>query len=252
MKVIKIDNIDDIERIKDSGFLYVKIPENIISLQDAVMKYAEQFFMKPDEDKNTYELDDNFNGYYQMGRKSSTGHTSNNELLTYSPKYKYNNDSLDKYYSAVSNFAREISRRIIKNYMTPDKLEGIINPGYNTLSLIRYREDKSKDIGMDEHTDWGLVTLVYTNGPGLQIKVNDTWHDVPPIDGYFIINIGDITNEITNKEYMSTKHRVLLDGKKITLALFFEPNTECRFVINGKSMNFGEYLQTKYPERDGN
>ncbi len=44
------------------------------------------------------------------------------------------------------------------------------------------------------HTDYGMLTLLMTDGmPGLQICTDgETWRDVPPAEGAFIVNLGDM------------------------------------------------------------
>ena len=52
------------------------------------------------------------------------------------------------------------------------------------------------------------------------------WHDVSPIDGALLVNLGDLTARITNDRWMSTLHRVkppVVDGfvKRRRSAAFF-------------------------------
>lgn len=64
--------------------------------------------------------------------------------------------------------------------------------------------------GMGEHTDFGLVTVLWADQvAGLQVLGTDQrWHDVSPIDGALLVNLGDLTAHITNDHWMSTLHRV--------------------------------------------
>ena len=65
-------------------------------------------------------------------------------------------------------------------------------------------------IGMSEHTDFGIVTVLWADqAPGLQVLDGDgTWHDVSPVDGALLVNLGDLTARLTNDRWMSTLHRV--------------------------------------------
>lgn len=59
------------------------------------------------------------------------------------------------------------------------------------------------------HTDYGVLTLLVTDGtPGLQILKEDGWHEVPPIAGCFIVNLGDMLQCWTSGKFKSTMHRV--------------------------------------------
>lgn len=72
-------------------------------------------------------------------------------------------------------------------------------------------------IGMGEHTDYGIVTILWADRvAGLQVLGADgSWNDVQPADGALLINLGDVTARWTNERWMSTLHRVkppVIDG----------------------------------------
>jgi len=82
--------------------------------------------------------------------------------------------------------------------------------------------------GMGEHTDYGLVTVLWADRvEGLQVLGRDgRWHDVMPAPGALLVNLGDIAARVTNDEWMSTLHRVkppIIDGtiKRRRSAAFF-------------------------------
>ena len=71
--------------------------------------------------------------------------------------------------------------------------------------------------GMGEHTDYGIVTVLWADQvPGLQVLAADgSWHDVSPVDGALLVNLGDVTARLTNERWSSTLHRVkppIVDG----------------------------------------
>jgi isopenicillin N synthase-like dioxygenase len=65
-------------------------------------------------------------------------------------------------------------------------------------------------IGMGEHTDFGIVTLLWADRvAGLQVLDRaGIWHDVSPAPGALLINLGDLTSRWTNERWKSTLHRV--------------------------------------------
>lgn len=65
-------------------------------------------------------------------------------------------------------------------------------------------------IGMGEHTDYGIVTVLWADqAPGLQVLGADgSWHDVQPAPGALLVNLGDLMARWTNERWMSTLHRV--------------------------------------------
>ena len=84
-----------------------------------------------------------------------------------------------------------------------------------------------KGAGVGEHTDYGLLTLLYQDEVGgLQVKHRDTWIDVPYVPGSFVINIGDMLERLTSGRYISALHRVFnTSGRhRISLPFFFDPD----------------------------
>ncbi|MFI7129467.1 isopenicillin N synthase family dioxygenase [Nonomuraea sp. NPDC050153] len=89
-------------------------------------------------------------------------------------------------------------------------------------------------IGMGEHTDYGIVTVLWADQvAGLQVLGRDErWHDVAPADGALLVNLGDLTARLTNDRWMSTLHRVkppIVDGaikRRRSAAFFHDGNPE--------------------------
>jgi isopenicillin N synthase-like dioxygenase len=89
-------------------------------------------------------------------------------------------------------------------------------------------------IGMGEHTDYGFVTVLWADQiPGLQVlDRHGGWHDVTPIDGALLVNLGDLTGRLTNDSWMSTLHRVkppIIDGtivRRRSAAYFHDGNVD--------------------------
>ena len=87
---------------------------------------------------------------------------------------------------------------------------------------------------MGEHTDFGIVTVLWADQvPGLQVLDRDgTWHDVAPADGALLVNLGDLTARLTNDRWMSTLHRVkppVVDGtilRRRSAAFFHDGNVD--------------------------
>lgn len=121
--------------------------------------------------------------------------------------------------------------------------------------------------GMGEHTDFGLVTVLWADQvAGLQVLSKDgVWHDVQPGDGALLINLGDLLARLTNDGWSSTLHRVkppIVDGRvqrRRSAALFFEANADAaigtleQFVdpVHAPAryeepINVGEHIRAKF------
>ncbi len=80
-----------------------------------------------------------------------------------------------------------------------------------------------------EHTDWGSLTMLYQdNCGGLEVRNRDNeWVQAPPIEGAFVLNIGDQLQRWSNDRLVSTPHRVRnRSGKeRYSIATFHNPQS---------------------------
>ncbi len=89
-------------------------------------------------------------------------------------------------------------------------------------------------IGMGEHTDYGIVTVLWADQVrGLQVLGADgSWNDVSPLPGALLVNLGDLTARWTNERWRSTLHRVkppIVDGtiqRRRSAAFFHDGNID--------------------------
>ncbi len=89
----------------------------------------------------------------------------------------------------------------------------------------RMRGIQVGDHNCGAHTDYGCLTILLANSPGLQVLgKNNTWFDAPVIPGAYICNIGDMLQYWSRDAYIATKHRVLTGTPRISLPFFFQPN----------------------------
>jgi len=80
--------------------------------------------------------------------------------------------------------------------------------------------------GVGEHTDYGVLTILRQDGSGgLQVSSRGEWIEAPPIEGTFVVNIGDMLERLTGGLYVSTPHRVRNAGAtgRLSMPFFFDP-----------------------------
>ena len=77
-----------------------------------------------------------------------------------------------------------------------------------------------------EHTEYGLLTLLATDGtPGLEVNVRGEWTDAPADADLLICNLGDMLDRLTGGRFRSTPHRVRNHsrGDRYSLPFFLDP-----------------------------
>ena len=83
-------------------------------------------------------------------------------------------------------------------------------------------------LGAGEHTDWGVLTILLQDDVGgLQAQTKaGKWIDVPPVDGTFVINLGDALEVWADGAFTARPHRVKASKEKdrYSFIIFYNPN----------------------------
>ena len=174
---------------------------------------------------------------------------------------------VDEYFEGVSSLGHRLLRLLaISLGLEEDFFDASFTRPLELMNLNYYHAQKAK-LGCGSHTDYGMVTILRTDGvPGLQVCSDKTrpeglreWIDVDAAEGHFVVNCGDMLERWTNGRYVSNLHRVFnkTGGERVSVAFFFEPNVNATVkptvsVAEGRDgraydpVVYGEWLQQKY------
>jgi isopenicillin N synthase-like dioxygenase len=111
-------------------------------------------------------------------------------------------------------------------------------PGAHTLRLLHYPpcegESGAGPTRAGAHSDYGSITLLFqVEVGGLEVRnASGGWIAAPPIPGTILVNTGDLMERWTNREFVSTKHRVVghpelsASRHRYSAAFFCDPNAD--------------------------
>ncbi|HET6824699.1 MAG TPA: 2-oxoglutarate and iron-dependent oxygenase domain-containing protein [Amnibacterium sp.] len=104
---------------------------------------------------------------------------------------------------------------------------------FTLLKIVRYPGAPDRGQGVGAHRDGGVLTLllVEPGKAGLQVEHNDTWIDVVPEPGAFVVNIGEMLELATGGYLRATLHRVVAPPPgtdRISVPFFFNPALDTR------------------------
>ena len=148
--------------------------------------------------------------------------------------------ALVAYFDEVARLAHRLSSIFaVALELDEDFFEDKTDHSTDTMRVIRYeRQPGSPDplpgqARMGAHTDYGILTVLYADPvPGLEIVGPDgAWQSVVPVEGAYLVNLGDLLAEWTNDRWRSTLHRVVpppagTDGpaRRRSVAFFHDGN----------------------------
>lgn len=244
------------QALRETGFLYIKNHGILENLQNKIFDLAKNFFAEDQETKMQIAMPKAglaWRGYFPVGGELTSGRPDQKEGIYFGTELPPSKEPLHgpnqwprgEKYSALKPAILEYLEKMTKlsqhlmegaalglglprNYFTarftnnPTTLFRIFNYPKHLWS------DAQDEWGVREHTDMGFLTILkQDNSGGLQAKArNGEWIVAPPIDGTFVINIGDMLEVWTHGIYRATPHRVRNEAKgdRLSLPFFFDPN----------------------------
>jgi isopenicillin N synthase-like dioxygenase len=245
---------------RDVGFFYLTGHSLPPTLSKAVFDEAARFFAQPEAQKRAvlYAVSSN-RGYVPMkgealdpGRPSDLKEAFNIGLelppddtdLIAGRGFRATNlwpdlpgfrDTMLTYFSACHALGLALHRAFALDLgLAPGFFDDKLDRPMAVLRLLHYPAAPARaeagQMGAGEHTDYGCVTLLATDGVGgLQVRTRSgDWLDAPHVPGAFVCNIGDCLMRWTNDIYVSTPHRVVSPAgrERFSVAFFLDPNPE--------------------------
>jgi isopenicillin N synthase-like dioxygenase len=252
---------------RSCGFFYVKGHGVRKELTDDVLGLAADFFEQPQEVKDTIAMSNSpgtFRGYQRMGENVTQGQADQHEAIDFFrenpsdatsdqllfpfgknqwPEGGNTADFRRRYQEYVREMRRvgtAVMRGLALGLKLPEKyFDPMYDDSFWVMRCIHYPPrppSESTDQGCGAHTDYGCLTIICSDGSRGALQAMNTdgeWVSGDPVEGAFIMNLGDMLNIWTDGLYKSTPHRVLATSStstirptvgRISVPFFFEPN----------------------------
>ena len=262
------------------GFLIIKnYPIDLKKIENVFLLYK-QFFKLPFEEKNRVNMSTTLSnrgwGGIKAEQVNANFNPDNKEIFDCGPdiriKHKFEDlpyyskniwpDQIPSFEENIINFynsCSEISIAILK------QIENSLNYANNyfadkfklPMALLRCNyypkrssELSNKDFGIAPHTDYGCLTLLFTDAtPGLEVELpSKKWEKVTANKDEIIVNFGDMLEIWSNKQIKATPHRVIgSENERFSIPFFFNPQYDT-IISKEKNILAGDYLSSRYDE----
>ena len=220
----------DLEVAWDLGLFYLKTPDELD------LESARQF------GKGLIATDSPYRQVPQYGELEGFIALENNQQT----KLALRRERWDQHYPEhIAVFGRQLDnigiaiiRAVFRQSGIPEALWDRASGGYASgggdafLNFVHY-DTRTPDWGLRPHTDYGFVTILDANAPGLQIGTDGGFEDVPVLPGHLIINFGEALNFITahaDRAVSAVTHRVVsqqsIDPVRHGIVYFANPDLD--------------------------
>jgi isopenicillin N synthase-like dioxygenase len=233
------------------GFFYVKNHGIAPDLIARAYRRSKEFFELPDQEKLNYHISKSaahrgFIPLYEESFYETIGSATANKdhkeafqvgidlaadhpdfvpgipllgenLWPAQPEFK---EDIGAYFDALLGLSRRLYQAFaLALFLPKNYFDSLITRPPSVLRIAHYVENEfprdEANWGISAHTDYEVFTILHTDLPGLQaLNASGEWVDVPPVDGTFIINIGDMLELLSNGAFIATSHRVVNTGKE--------------------------------------
>lgn len=245
------------------GFFYLTGTGVPAELTERMHRVAREFFALPEADKLAIEnvKSPQFRGYTRVGGERTQGKVDWREQIDIGPERTavdggpaYNRLIGPNLWPAAQPELREvvqewqerlteISWKLLRAWAQALGVEASFfdeNFGdANTLiKIVRYpgTTEPEPQQGVGAHKDPGALTLLWVEPGkgGLQVEREEGWVSAPPVDGAFVVNIGELLEHATQGYLKATNHRVVsprAPEDRISIPFFFNPDFDQRLPV---------------------
>ncbi|MGO4679004.1 isopenicillin N synthase family dioxygenase [Microbacterium sp. 2MCAF23] len=247
----------------DVGFFYLTGTGVTPELERRLHQAAKDFFALPEDEKLAIEnvKSPHFRGYTRIGGERTQGAVDWREQIDIGPEREavdggpgYNRligpnlwpeaqpelrEVVAEWHEHLSGVARKLLRAwalalgaeetyFEQNFGDPSTL----------IKIVRYpgTHEPEPQQGVGAHKDSGVLTLLWVEPGkgGLQVERDGSWVDAPPVDGAFVVNIGELLEYATDGYLKATNHRVVspqAPDERISIPFFFNPALDARLPL---------------------
>jgi len=262
------------EAAHEVGFFYLTghdVPEELAS---GVLEAARRLFELPEADKNAVAMvrSPHFRGYTRLGGELTRGEVDWREQIDIGPErppiggpgkpdYLWLQGPnqwpaalpelpgiIDEWDAALSSVARTLLRHWAASLGSPPDVfdSAFAETPATLIKIVRYPARAASSQGVGAHRDAGVLTLLLAEpgSRGLQVRrarrghpghqASRGWIDVPPLEGAFIVNIGELLEVATGGYLRATEHRVNLHApaaERISVPYFFNPRLDAQIPV---------------------
>ena len=247
------------EATHEYGFFYLVghgVPQQLL---DGIIATARDFFALPDADKLEIEnlKSPHFRGYPRVGGELTQGRVDWREQIDIGPEREavakapgvapyWALEGPNQWPSALPSLKpvveewqarlNELSLTLMRAWAEslgaePTAFDEAFAHNPSTLiKIVRYpgKDEPEPQQGVGAHKDFGVLTRLYVEEGkgGLQVEKDGEWIDAPPVEGAFVVNIGELLEVATEGFLKATVHRVVSPGagqERISVPYFFAP-----------------------------
>ncbi|WP_425307425.1 2-oxoglutarate and iron-dependent oxygenase domain-containing protein [Ammonicoccus fulvus] len=250
------------------GFFYLTGTGVTAAETAELVRLTEAFFALPLADKVAIEMvnSPHYRGYTQLGNETTRGEPDWREQIDIGPErpalprseaepwnllqgpnqWPAALPELRPVIEAWQAKLEKVGLRLLREWAEAlGQDRHVFDPAFATdpatlLKIVRYPSadtlETTSTQGVGPHKDSGFLTLLYVppGQPGLQVDYRGQWLEATPLEGAFVVNIGEMLEVATNGLLKATVHRVQVPDPgraRISIPYFYNPNLSARVPI---------------------